>query len=77
MNELGFDQVSRDKIGAIGREHGDTLICTLRTIYGPGFANDAGNEEKLIDVLDEIDERSIRQLLRDEESGQLDAKLAT
>jgi hypothetical protein len=34
MKERGLDSRHRDKNGEIGKKHGDTLVDTLRKIYG-------------------------------------------
>jgi hypothetical protein len=33
-----IDDRHRDKNGEISRKHGNTLVSTLRRIYGPSFA---------------------------------------
>ena len=38
MKEPGLDSRHRDKNGEIGKKHGNTLVGTLRKIYGPAFA---------------------------------------
>ena len=54
-----------------GRKHGNTLIRTLRKTYGPSFAADCKDDEKLSDVLHKLDETSLSQLIRDHEAGHL------
>jgi hypothetical protein len=58
MQQPGLDQCHRDKNGEISRKHGNTLIATLRHIYGAQFAPGAKPEEKLSDVLPHMDEPS-------------------
>jgi hypothetical protein len=41
------------------------LIRTLRVKYGYAFANGESNTAKLIDVLERLDEPSLRYLIRD------------
>lgn len=38
MKEPGLDDRHHDKDGEISRKHGNTLVKTLRKIYGHGFA---------------------------------------
>ena len=47
----GLDGRHRDKNGEISRKHGNTLVGTLRKIYGPSFAQGQSDEAKLSDVL--------------------------
>ena len=35
---MSIDDRHRDKNGEISRKHGNTLVVTLRWIYGPTFA---------------------------------------
>ena len=65
----------RDPDGEIGRKHGDTVIATLRGIYGASFAPDCQPTAMLSDVLAELDQASLDQLVHDHESGQLNGKL--
>lgn len=55
----------RDKRGDIARSYGDMLIRTLRVKYGYAFASGESNTAKLIDVLERLDEPSLRHLIRD------------
>ena len=66
----------RDKNGEISRKHGNTLVRTLRKVYGPKFARGCDDTEKLQDVLAEGDVHSLSQIVHDHESGHLDGKLA-
>jgi hypothetical protein len=75
MEQPGLDQRHRDKNGEISRKHGNTLIGTLRKIYGANFAKGCSDNEKLSDVLHKMDESSLSQLARDHEGGHLPAKL--
>jgi hypothetical protein len=38
MSKPGLDGRHRDKSAEISSKHGDTLVRTLRKIYGQGFA---------------------------------------
>jgi hypothetical protein len=75
MREPGLDNRHRDKNGEIGRKHGNTLVRTLRTIYGSGFAPGCGDDEKLSDVLHKFDEPSLSRLHADHDGRHLEAKL--
>ena len=65
----------RDPDGEIGRKHGDTVISTLRAIYGATFAPDCQPTDMLTDVLGKLDEPSMRRLVDDHEAGRLNGKL--
>jgi hypothetical protein len=56
---------------SIGREHGNTLIRTLRKTYGDHFAESCRDDEKLSDVLNKVDTRSLSRLLRGRVRGKL------
>ena len=66
----------RDKNGEISRKHGNTLVHTLRKIYGRNFAPGCEDHEKLSDVLHKLDETSLNQLVADQATGVLE-KVAT
>lgn len=51
--------------GAIARKHGNTLIGTLRKIYGRGFAPRCNDDDTLSDVLDAMHEASLSQPAHD------------
>ena len=53
---VGLDGRHRDKNGEISKKHGNTLISTLRQTYGTGFAPGRSGDEKLKDVLHDLDE---------------------
>ena len=76
MEQPGLDGRHRDKNGEISRKHGDTLVSTLRKIYGPSFARGAQPHEKLSDVLVEMDEPSLSRLVHDHEHGHLERKIS-
>ena len=65
MKQPGLDHRHRDKNGEISRKHGNTLIATLRRTYGPHFAPGVEGNKKLEDVLQDLDEPSLRQLVDD------------
>ena len=46
----------------IVRKHGNTLVSTLRRTYGSDFAPGVRSDQKLAEILDRIDEGSLRKL---------------
>jgi hypothetical protein len=52
----------RDKDGELSRKHGNTLIGTLRSHYGSDFAAGCSESDRLTDVLDQLDEGSLKSL---------------
>lgn len=76
MQQPGLDQRHRDKNGEIGRKHGNTLVRTLRRIYGQHFAAGQPDSAKLSDVLHTLDERSLSALVHDHQTGALAGKIA-
>ena len=77
MSKAGFDNRHRNKDGEISRKHGNTLIRTLRKVYGQSFAAGYPENEKLSEVLLTLNETSLSQLRRDHETGHLEHKIAT
>ncbi len=75
MKAPGLDNRHRNKDGEISHKHGNTLVRTLRKIYGSGFAAGYPETEKLSEVLDKLNETSLSQLRRDHETGHLDHKI--
>jgi len=69
---MSIDDPHRDKNGEISRKHGNTLVSTLRRIYGPSFAG--GESAKLSDVLAKLHETSLSQPVEDHESGGLEGQ---
>ena len=65
----------RDNNGEISRKHGNTLVGTLRKIYGPSFAAEHSESDKLSDVLADLNEQSLGQLVRDHGAGHLADKV--
>ena len=76
MNKAGLDNRHRNKDGEISAKHGNTLIRTLRKVYGPSFAAGYPETEKLSEVLRSLNETSLSQLRRDHETGHLEHKIA-
>jgi len=75
MKEPGLNNRHRDKNGQISRKHGNTLVGTLRKIYGPGFATKFKDSDKLSDVLHKLDDASLSKLHKDHDSGHLENKI--
>ena len=71
-----IDHRHRNHDGEISRKHGNTLVETLRKIYGQGFAAGYPATEKLSEVLHQLNETSLSQLRRDHETGHLDHRIA-
>jgi hypothetical protein len=72
---MSIDDRHRDKNGEISRKHGNTLVGTLRKIYGPTFAAGEADSGKLQDVLAKLHETSLTQLVEDVSAGNLDGKV--
>lgn len=69
----GLDGRHRDKNGRISKKHGNTLISTLRQTYGAGFAPGRSGDERLADVLHDLDEPSLSHLIHDLQNNRLDS----
>jgi hypothetical protein len=76
MSKAGLDNKHRNKDGEISGKHGNTLLRTLRKVYGQSFAAGYPETEKLSDVLLSLNETSLSQLRRDHETGHLAHKIA-
>ena len=75
MSKAGLDNRHRNHDGEISHKHGNTLISTLRKIYGPGFAAGYPATATLSEVLAQLNETSLSQLRRDHETGHLGHKI--
>jgi hypothetical protein len=75
MKAKELDGRHRDKDGAIGTKHGNTLVGTLRKIYGKGFAAGYPDSTTLSEVLQQLNETSLSQLRRDHGTGHLEHKI--
>jgi hypothetical protein len=75
VSKTDLDNRHRNKDGEISHKHGNTLVRTLRKIYGMGFAAGYPETEKLSDVLLQLNETSLSQLRRDHETGHLEHKI--
>ena len=76
MSKVSLDNRHRNKDGEISGKHGNTLIRTLRKVYGQSFAAGYPETEKLSEVLLKLNETSLSQLRRDHETGHLEHKIA-
>jgi hypothetical protein len=76
MKEPGLDGRHRDKDGAISKKHGNTLVGTLRKVYGQSFAAGHPQTATLSEVLLQLNETSLSQLRRDHETGHLEKKIS-
>ena len=70
------DTRHRNKDGEITGKHGNTLVRTLRKMYGQGFAAGYPDTAKLSEVLLQLNETSLSQLRRDYETDHLEHKIA-
>ena len=75
MQQPGLHGRHRDKNGEISRKHGNTLMRTLRRVYGRSFAPGFDDNAKLSEVLETLDEHSLSQLVHDHEGGHLPGKI--
>ena len=75
MKKPGVDGRHRDQNGEISHKHGNTLVGTLRKIYGQSFAAGYPEAVKLSEVLNQLNETSLSQLQRDHKTGHLDHKI--
>ena len=76
MNEPGLDGRHRDKDGEISKKHGNTLVRTLRKIYGQHFASGFNDTDTLAMVLEkEPAHTSLTQLRKEHVEGTLEAKI--
>jgi hypothetical protein len=72
---MGIDDRHRDENDEISRKHGNTLVGTLRKIYGKAFTAGEADSAKLQDVLAKLHETSLTQLVDDHAAGNLDGKV--
>jgi hypothetical protein len=75
MSKPGLDNRHRNHDGEISHKHGNTLIRTLRKMYGQGFAAGYPDTAMLSEVLLQLNETSLSQLRRDHETGHLQHKI--
>ena len=75
MAQPGLDQRHRDKNGEISKKHRNTLVRTLRKIYGTTFAAGQPETAKLSDVLQQLNDTSLGQLIHDHKNGHLEKRI--
>jgi hypothetical protein len=75
MEQPGLDRRHRDKNGEISKKHGNTLVRTLRKIYGTTFAAGQLETAKLSDVLQQLNDTSLGQLIHDHKNGHLEKRI--
>ena len=61
----GLDGRCRDTDGTIREKQGDTLVGTLRTIYGSDFASGRRADMRLDSLLEQEGAASLSEILRD------------
>jgi hypothetical protein len=76
MSKAGLDNRHRNHDGEISHKHGNTMIRTLRKIYGQSFAAGHAETKTLSEVLLQLNETSLSQLRRDHETRHLEHKIA-
>ncbi len=76
MSKPGLDGRHNDKNGQISSKHGNTLVSTLRKVYGRGFAAGHPETAKLSEVPLQLNETSLSQLRRDHETDHLEHKIS-
>jgi hypothetical protein len=76
MSKPNLDGRHRNKDGEISGKHGNTLVRTLRKIYGQAFAAGYPETATLSEVLLQLNETSLSQLRRDHETEHLEHKIA-
>ena len=76
MSKASLDNRHRNMDGEISGKHGNTLVRTLRKIYGQGFAAGYPETAQLSEVMLQLNETSLSQLRRDYETHHLKHKIA-
>ncbi len=75
--ESGLDDRHRDQDGEISKKHGNTLVRTLRAMYGASFASGFAETDTLRTVLErEPTHSSLTQLRKEHVAGTLAAKVS-
>jgi hypothetical protein len=75
MSKPSLDNRHRNKDGEISHKHGNTLLRTLRKIYGQSFAAGYPDTEILSEILPKLNETSLSQLRRDHGTNHLEHKI--
>jgi len=68
-HDIGLDQRTRDDDGEIRQKRGDTLVRTLREIYGPDFAPGVRSDMRLDTLRERAGGESLSQRVRDARRG--------
>jgi hypothetical protein len=76
MSKAGLDNQHRNKAGEISGKYGNTLVRTLRKLYGQGFAAGYPETTQLSEIILQLSEISLSQLRRDHETHHLMHKIA-
>ena len=63
--DIGLDDRCRDNDGEIRQKRGDTLVKTLRKIYGPGFAPGVRSDARLDTLRQRSGGESLSNLVKD------------
>ncbi len=64
LHDIGLDQRTRDDDGEIRQKRGDTLVRTLREIYGPSFAPGVRSDMRLDTLRDRFGSESLSEMLK-------------
>ena len=62
--DVGLDQRCRDRDGEIRQKRGDTLVRTLREIYGPDFAPGVRSDTRLDTLRERAGNESLSKLVK-------------
>ena len=77
MKQPGLDDRHRDKDGEISKKHGNTMVKTLRGIYGLNFAVGFAPTDTLSHLLkSDPAHASLTQLRKDHDANTLAKKIA-
>lgn len=63
--DVGLDQRCRDLDGEIRQKRGDTLVGTLRKIYGPDFAPGVRSDTRLGTLRKRAGGESLSRIIKD------------
>jgi hypothetical protein len=64
MAQLSIGNGDRDRNGELAKKHGKILISALRKTCGTAFALGMPDNEKLIDVIHQLDRSSLSKLAK-------------
>lgn len=63
-HQIGLDSRTRDEDGEIRQKRGDTLVRTLRQVYGPDFAPGVRSDMRLDTLRERMGDESLSQMLK-------------